>query len=161
MKLVIADTSSLISLILVQQIELVDKIFGQLYIPKAVWEELKNYDNPELDTGSIQQLENDVLEITSNNYLSIVIDYGESETVILYEEINADYLLIDDTKARTIAESLGVHCIGSIGLLIKAKQKGLVTELKPIFKNWLNNEIYFSKKLLNQILKDVGETQFD
>ena len=129
--------------------------------PKAVWEELKNYDNPELDTGSIQQLENDVLEITSNNYLSIVMDYGESETVILYEEINADYLLIDDTKARTIAESLGVHCIGTIGLLIKAKQKGLVTELKPIFKNWLNNERYFSKKLLNQILKDVDETQFD
>lgn len=85
------------------------------------------------------------------------MDYGESESVILYEEIKADYLLIDDNKARNIAESLGVNCIGSIGLLIKAKQKGILTDLRPTFVNWVNNGRYFSKKLLDKVLKDLGE----
>jgi len=39
------------------------------------------------------------------------MDYGESEPVILYGEIGADYLLIDDSKARKVAESLGVKCV--------------------------------------------------
>ena len=64
----------------------------------------------------------------------MIMDFGESESVILYQELQADFLLIDDNKARIVAESLDVNCIGSIGLLIKAKQKGLITELKPIFE---------------------------
>jgi hypothetical protein len=62
------------------------------------------------------------------------MDYGESESVILYEELNADYLLIDDNKARIIAESFDVKCIGSIGLLVIAKQKGLINGLRQIFE---------------------------
>lgn len=85
------------------------------------------------------------------------MDYGESESIILYEELNADYLIIDDNKARMIAESLDVNCIGSIGFLIKAKQKGLVNDLKSIFEKWLENERYFSKRLLNKVLLQTGE----
>ncbi|MEZ5045320.1 MAG: hypothetical protein R2828_35825 [Saprospiraceae bacterium] len=48
MKLVIADTSALISLGHVGQIELIEKIFGEFYVAEAVWKELKNYDNPDL-----------------------------------------------------------------------------------------------------------------
>jgi len=65
--------------------------------------------------------------------------------------------LIDDSKARIIAESLDVNCIGSIGLLLKAKEKGLITEIKPIFEKWISIGRYFSIKFLNKILKDIGE----
>jgi predicted nucleic acid-binding protein len=85
------------------------------------------------------------------------MDYGESESVILYNELNADYLIIDDSKARKVAESLNVNCIGSIGLLIKAKQNGLITELKPVFEKWISMHRYFSIKLLNEILNKLGE----
>lgn len=88
----------------------------------------------------------------------MIMDYGESESVILYEELQADYLLIDDNKARIIAESLDVNCIGSIGLLIIAKQKGLIVEIKPIFEKWISIGRYFSKKFLNKILTDLGES---
>ena len=89
----------------------------------------------------------------------MIMDFGESESVILYQELQADFLLIDDNKARIVAESLDVNCIGSIGLLIKAKQKGLITELKPIFEKWISIGRYFSKKLLNKILTDLGESE--
>lgn len=89
------------------------------------------------------------------------MDYGESESVILYQELNANYLLIDDQKARLMAESLGINCIGSVGLLILAKQKGLIQNLRSIFKVWQKNERYFSKKLLNEILSKTGEAPID
>ena len=157
MKLVIADTGVLISLGLVGHIDLVEKVFGNFYIANAVWEELQAYENLEFEKSLLSLLEKHVRKIKSRNHLSVIMDYGESESVILYEELNADYLLIDDNKARIIAESFDLNCIGSIGLLVKAKQKGYILDLKSIFEKWLKNERFFSKKLLNEILLQTGE----
>jgi len=157
MKLIVADTGALISLGLINRIKLIDQVFGEFYIARAVWEELKNYQNPDFISKILKELEKRVIEIHSKNHLSIIMDYGESESVILYEELNADFLLIDDGKARKIAESLNVKCIGSVGLLIKAKQKGYVDKLKPIFEYWILNDRYFSRQLLNQILIQIDE----
>ena len=157
MKLVIADTGVLISLGLVGHIDLIERVFGDFYIANAVWEELQSYENPEFEKNILFHLEKRVIKIKSKNHLSVIMDYGESESVILYEELNADYLIIDDNKARIIAESFDINCIGSIGLLVKAKQKGLVNNLNSIFEKWLDNERHFSKKLLNKILLQIGE----
>lgn len=157
MKVVVADSGALISLGHISQIDLIEKVFDEFYIAHAVWQELQEYENPEFDKSSLKELKKRVVKIKSKNYLSMIMDYGESESVILYEELQADFLLIDDNKARIVAETLDVNCIGSIGLLIKAKQKGLITELKPLFEKWISIGRYFSKKLLNKILTDLGE----
>lgn len=157
MKIVVADTGALISLGLVGHIDLIERVFGDFYIANAVWEELQVYENLEFEKSFLSYLEKRVIKIKSRNHLSVIMDYGESESVILYEELNADYLLIDDNKARMIAESFDINCIGSIGLLVKAKQKGLVSDLRSIFEKWLENERYFSKKLLNKVLLQTGE----
>ena len=161
MKIVIADTGALLSLGHVGCIDLIEKVFGDFYIAWAVWQELNDYDHPEFDKNALKELETRVVKIKSKNYLLMVMDYGESESVILYEEMGADFLLVDDNKARTLAESLNINCIGSIGLLLKAKQKELITELKPIFEKWISTGRYFSKNLLNKILLEVGETSID
>jgi len=159
MKVVVADSGALISLGHISQIDLIEKVFGEFYIAHAVWKELNEYENPELDKGVLKDVKKREIKINSRNYLSMIMDFGESESVILYQELQADFLLIDDNKARIVAESLDVNCIGSIGLLIKAKQKGLITELKPIFEKWISIGRYFSKKLLNKILTDLGESE--
>ena len=161
MKIVIADTGALISLGLVGKIEFIEKIFGDFYIADAVWEELCRYENSDFNDSILQGLQKHVVSIKSANYLSVVMDYGESESVILYKEMQADYLLIDDSKARTIAETLEIRCIGSIGLLIKAKQEGLIDALKPVFTYWLQNGRYFSRNLLNKVLVQTREEQLD
>ncbi len=158
MKIVIADTGALISLGLVDSINLIEKVFGDFFITEAVWNELNTYKNPKFTKENYKRLETKVVKIQSSNRLAMIMDYGESESVILYEELNADFLLIDDNKARFIAESMGVNCIGSLGLLIEAKSKGLISHLKPIFEVWLNNERHFSIKLLNTVLSKVGES---
>ncbi|MBI4647585.1 MAG: DUF3368 domain-containing protein, partial [Bacteroidia bacterium] len=115
MKVVVADTGALISLGLVGHINIIERVFGDFYIANAVWEELQKYENPEFEKRLLFELKKHVIKIKSRNHLSVVMDYGESESIILYEELKADYLLIDDKKARIIAESFDVNCIGSIG----------------------------------------------
>ncbi len=139
MKVVIADTGVIISLIQIKKLDLIEKVFGEYYIAKAVWIELNKYDNPKFDKSELIKLKSKVKEIRSKNYLSMVMDYGESESSILYEELKADYLLIDDNKARKIAESLNINCIGTLGLLLKAKDKKLIHELKPVFEEFIKN----------------------
>ena len=157
MKIVIADTGALISLALVECIDLIEKVFGEFYLATAVWQELNAYENLSFSREILVDLESRVISIKSPNRLGMLMDYGESESVILYEELNADYLLIDDKKARFLAESMGVNCIGSLGLLIEAKSRGLINELKPKFGTWIDNERYFSRKLLNAVLERMCE----
>ena len=96
-------------------------------------------------------------KIQNQNNLILMMDYGESESVILYKEITADFLIIDDKKARTIAESLNVKCVGTLGILYKAKKNGLIKELKPLFLELLSNKRFYSKKILNHLLVEANE----
>ncbi len=159
MRVVVADTGVIISLIHIEQLDLIEKVFGEYYIARAVWIELNNYDNQEFDKSKLKILKPKVREIHSKNYLSVVMDYGESESSILYEELKADYLLIDDNRARKIAESIGINCIGTLGLLLKANEKKIVSELRPVFEKLLQKGRYFSKGLLNNILIQIREQE--
>lgn len=85
------------------------------------------------------------------------MDYGESESVILYKELNADFLLIDDKKARDIAENLEVRCIGTLGILSSAKSTGIIKELRPLFKTLFDNNRFYSLKLINAVLERNNE----
>ena len=60
------------------------------------------------------------------------LDYGESQAIILANEISADYLIIDEKKARKIAQISGLKIIGTIGLLQKAKDIGIIRENKTM-----------------------------
>ena len=72
MKVVVADTGVIISLAHIGQIDLIEKIFVDFYIAKAVWIELNNYDNPNFDDSILADLKPKVKEINSKNYLSSV-----------------------------------------------------------------------------------------
>jgi len=156
-KVVVADTGAIISLVHVGQLGLIESIFGGYFIAEAVWQELQVYDNPDFDRSVLKDIEKRVIKIKSTNHLSMVMDFGESESVILYDDLKADFLLIDDNKARAIAESLNVKCIGSIGVLMQAKLNGSIVELRPIFQKWISSGRFFSKKLLNTVLTEIGE----
>lgn len=155
--LVIADTGPIISLAVIKKLELLNTLFDEVFVPKAVWDELnENKKNFEFDIIE-KYFKTKVRKIKSINNLTFMMDYGESEAVILYKESNAQFLLIDDKKARKIAENFQVECIGTIGILIAAKESGLISSLKPYFVNLLKNKRYYSKNLLNRILEDHSE----
>lgn len=157
--LVISDAGPIISLAVVEELIILDELFDEIYIPKAVWEELTRDESKSQHQRITDYFVDKVKDISGFNNLTFVMDYGESESVILYKEIEADYLLIDDRKARSIAETLGVQCIGTIGILSIAKERGIVKKLRPIFQTFLQEKRFYSLKLLNLILKKHNEEE--
>jgi predicted nucleic acid-binding protein len=155
--IVIADSGPIISLALINKLELLDSLFDDIIIPEAVWIEISNDDSKPFHKRICAYFKDKVQQIKGFNDLTFIMDYGESESVILYKEVQANFLLIDDKKARTIAENLGINCIGTLGLLSIAKDKQLFDKLKPIFEDLLKNNRFYSIWLLNAILTQKGE----
>jgi uncharacterized protein len=155
--LVIADSGPIFSLALIDRLDILNELFDDVKIPEAVWNEI-TYDETKLDYSKLYIFFKDkTCQIEGLNELAFVMDYGESESLILYKELHADFLLIDDRKARKIAESLDINGIGLIGLLSIAKDKGLIKLLRPIFETFLQNKRFYSVELLNAILVARGE----
>ena len=151
--LVIADSGPIFSLSLIDKLDILNSIFDDIKIPLAVWNEI-TYDKRKPDFNKLFSFFKDkTFQISSFNELTFVMDYGESESVILYKELQADFLLIDDKKARKIAENLGIKCIGVLGILSIAKDKGLIKSLRPIFEMFLKNKRLYDIDLLNTVLK--------
>ncbi|MGB3850634.1 MAG: DUF3368 domain-containing protein [Tunicatimonas sp.] len=155
--LVIADSGPIISLALVNKLDVLTLLFDDVKIPTAVWNEI-TADESNLFYQKISSFFRDkVAPIKGPNDLAFVMDYGEAESVILYREAQANFLLIDDKKARMIAENLGINCIGTLGILLTAKDKGSIDNLRSIFVEFLANKRFYSLQLLNNVLKQAGE----
>ena len=160
-RLVIADSGPIFSLAVINKLEILNVLFESIKIPFAVWEEItlhKTTDNYQRIQSFFQDK---IQKIEGFNELTFLMDYGESESVVLYKELQADFLLIDDKKARKIAENLGVNCIGTIGLLSVAKEKNIISELRPFFEIFIENKRFYSITLLNTILEKHNEVEIN
>jgi len=157
--LVIADAGPIFSLAIIDKLELLNEIFDDIKIPRAVWNEITLDKTTTFYSKIHDYFEHKISDISGFNELSMIMDYGESESVMLYKELNAQFLLIDDKKARKIAENFDIKCVGTLGLLLMAREKHLVDKLKPLFETLLNNDRYYSINLLNKILDKYKEAQ--
>lgn len=77
--------------------------------------------------------------------------------MILAEEIKADLCIIDDLLARKYAKYLGLNITGTLGILIKAKEKTIIPSVKPLMDELIKNNIYIDNKLYNNILELTKE----
>ena len=150
--LLIADTSPIISHLLIKQFDLLAELFPNYLIPQAVWEELNSHHEILTYQEELAQLSTQVQSVVFHFPIS-GIERGETEAILLCQEVSADYLLIDDQKA----ELFGIRCIGTLGLLYLAKQRGLVVALRPLFEALLRYRRYYAKRTLNYFLEQAGE----
>jgi len=124
---VVSNTTPLITLAIIDKLDILKELYGKVYIPNAVLEEVKAGKGKkgyfEIDTMEWiipQKITNEF----SMNYL-IDLDDGEAETIILAEELQADIVLIDEKLARGFAEMRGLTLSGSLGVLLEAKKRGI------------------------------------
>lgn len=157
--LVIADAEPIFSLALVDKLGILSFIFEEVKIPKAIWEEITYNEQVEYYYRIKGFFEDRIIQIKSVNEFDLIMDKGESEAITLYKEIGAEFLLIDDKKARKIAENLEVKCIGTLGLLSIAKDIGVIDELRPLFDKFQSNGRYYATDLLNAILEQHEENK--
>ncbi len=138
-RLIIADSGPIFSLALIDKLDILTSLFSEVRIANAVWEEITLNKKISYFTKVYDFFISRTVKIKGFNELTFIMDYGESESLILYKELEADYLLIDDKKARLIAENFEMKCIGVIGILVIAKNRNLIKEVRPYFKTFLNN----------------------
>ena len=89
--------------------------------------------------------------------LSILVDPGEAEAIALAQTIADSIVLLDDSQARRVAERFHIPRIGTLGILRKAKKQGLIAVIRPHVEYLRANNIYMADKLVEAVLRDVGE----
>ena len=154
--ILIADSSALIALAVIDKLDLLDTLFGQVYIPRAVYDEVSKQSKGESEKLALY-CKDKVLDIASNINFNITLGLGESEAIILYKEKEADYLLCDDKKAKKFARNFGVNVIGSLGILLKAKENKLIAELTPLIDNLKISQIFIDDQTCELVLRMANE----
>lgn len=126
--IVVSDTTPLISLLKIDKVYLLEKLFGKILIPQAVFDELV-IDKRFIEEADIirnnSQIE--VKEVGSLEAVDILrrvtgLDIGESEAIVL-----ADVLLMDEAKGRNVSKDLGHKVMGTIGIIMVAYEENLLT----------------------------------
>ena len=162
--IVISDTTPIISLIKMEQLYLLHKLFGMVYIPKAVYNELINNHNYfdeariVIDCGFIitEEVENKKSVSILRNFTGL--DAGESEAIILADEKQSDVLLMDEHKGRQVAKKMGIPITGTIGILIQAYDENLLTkeEINRCICLLKKNNIRISESLYNKLKEHIS-----
>jgi len=156
--ILVADCSALIALATCDGLHLLDRLFGSVVVPEAVYREAVISDKPQ--ARQLQAYLHGRVKMIDPSYpilLDGVSDLGETEAMILYRQLAADRLLIDDRRGRRVARINGIKIIGSLGVLLAAKQAGLIDAVKPYVLQLSASELYLSNDLIATVIEIAGE----
>ena len=155
--IVVSDTSPLCNLVLVNHLWLLREIYKVVIIPTIVAEELAAAND--INIQNIFTLEwIQTRELTNPNFATRLcqergLDIGEAQAIALAIELKADDLLIDERLGRQEALQLNLPIIGILGILVLAKQKGLISAVKPVMDSLLEKAgFWISIQLYDRIL---------
>lgn len=148
-KIVITDTSCFIILSKVGALDLLEKLYQEVFttteVAQEFGEEMPTWviiENP--DTKKQKELEQEV-------------DEGEASALALALEKEDSLLILDDYQARRLAQKLNLEFTGTIGVLIKAKLKGIIPSIRPIRNHIKQTNFRLSEELEKKALIEAGE----
>jgi predicted nucleic acid-binding protein len=145
---VVADSTCLIGLERIGRLDLLPIVFEKILVPPAVQKEF-GVQVPWL-----------TVSIPSNKplieSLQLLVDEGEAEAISLANELGWR-IVLDDRYARVIAQRLGLRVIGTIGILLRAKQLPVVAAIRPLIDDLEKNGFYISASLKEEALRRAGE----
>lgn len=152
--IVVSDASPLINLSVVGHLELLHQLYGSLKIPQAVSKEIIKADQSVPSWIEICPVSNKAL-VTA---LIVELDPGEAEAIALAVELSADLLLIDERIGRKMAARFGLRFTGILGVLVEAKNKGLIPAIKPIVDDLrFKAGFWVGESLYRRVLQAAGE----
>ncbi len=156
--LLIADSSSLITLSVAESLHLLELLYGEVKVPLSVYNEVTSENKPE-SAVLHEYLKDRTIKVSSDEIVikDFSLGAGEIEAMILYKRLKADLLLIDDKRARKIAGLNDIKTIGSLGVLLEAKERKMIHEIRPALLKIYKSDIYLSAELYNYVLIKSGE----
>jgi predicted nucleic acid-binding protein len=160
---IVSNASPLINLARIGKLDLLRELYGKLFIPDGVWNEIVVEGTGQPGADEVKEaVWIERREVKNKQLVQALLqemDAGEAEAIVLALEERADWLLMDEHLGREIAGHFKLHCIGLVGVLILAKHKGLISAIKPCLDG-LTDLAGFRLKdsLYTRILRDENET---
>lgn len=156
--ILVADCSALIALATCDALALLDQLFGTVVVPGTVYREATVGNKPEAEQLRVYlQGRVRALDPESTVLLDGFSDTGETEAMLLYRQLQADYLLIDDRRGRRMARINNIQVIGSLGVLLSAKRAGIIAAVRPYMQRLSESDLYLSDALMSTVLEIAGE----
>jgi predicted nucleic acid-binding protein len=158
--ILVADCSALIALAVCDSLSLLERLFDSVVVPETVYREATQPDKKQAPVLKAF-LEGKVRPVDLSGYvfLDAYADAGETEAMLLYKQLSADKLLIDDRRGRKVAKINRISTIGSLGVLLAAKEKGLIEAVSPLLRRLENSDIHLSPRLIATVLDLAEETR--
>jgi predicted nucleic acid-binding protein len=159
-RLVVVNTTPIIALSLIGELDLLRSLYNQLVVPSAVEAEVLAGGRGGI--GSSELREASWLRIASlqdprRAELLVDLDRGEAEVLALAQELNADLVIMDERLGRLHARRLGLTLTGTMGVLLRAKQLGHVKAVAPLIGRLRQGGIHLSDELVTEALMLADE----
>ncbi len=157
--IIVSDKSPITNLIQIGKLDLLRVLYQKIVIPSEVFSELAYLENQKTILEKEYWIEpRQCSDKSLMPELLTKVDKGEAEAISLALELKADFILIDEQTGRNVAEEYGLKITGILGVLVQAKQKMLISEVR-FYMEQLREEAGFRIHpcLFEQILKMVGE----
>lgn len=160
--IVVSNTSPIFYLSTIGQLDLLRQLYGEIIIPNAVFNELTNVGNTDASAAIVPTISwiqaQPVSDQAFINTLRVELDPGEAEAIALAVELNANRLLIDERLGRAAAMRSALQVTGVLGILIAAKRRKLIQEVKPLLDALIEQVgFWVDERLYAEVLQTVGE----
>jgi hypothetical protein len=160
--IIISNTTPLIGLASLRRFDLLHSLFDKIYIPQAVYQEAvilgREVGGAKHEVTTATWIET----VTVTNQVAVkmlleTLDRGEAETIILALEMGADWVLMDEKRGRRKLTELNLNKIGTLGILLKAKQLGLLPVIRPEIEQLCSHGFSLSQAVIDSVLQQAGE----
>ena len=161
--IVVSDTTPLISLLKTGRLDTLEKLFGEVRIPDAVFEELTTNPRYSDEAATIRSYPYiDIISVSDTDAVEQVsredgLDLGESEAIVLTQEISADLLLMDEARGRDVARSMGLRITGTVGILLLSYERGILDrdEIKDCVERLRDANRFIGERYLQMLLERI------
>lgn len=154
---IVSDTTAISNLIQFGEIQLLQKIFGEIIIPRTVQKELLKLKSHSILVNKFIHFDWVTVKNSTQSpnfkQLKKVLDDGEAEAISMAIELKADFLIIDEKEGRRIASEKDLKVIGTLGVLIEARKRGFIESLEKKALELKEKGFWVSQGLINQIIE--------
>ncbi len=161
MSVLVSNSGPLIALSGIDRLDLLDSLFGKVFIPEEVAQECLAGGAAGSGVASFQKFEGfQVIQLPDppNPLLTALLDIGESRAIELALQLQPSILLMDELRGRKVARNIyGIQVVGTGRVLIEAKRANLINAVLPLLAKIRANGYWLSDRITDEIIKQAGE----
>ncbi|HMZ60745.1 MAG TPA: DUF3368 domain-containing protein [Leptospiraceae bacterium] len=157
----VSNTTPLINFYSIQRLDILEKLFQRIIIPEAVANEIR--EKEKRFSGVSEILNSSFIEVhkiknyTFANNLKIDVDDGEAEAIVLSIELEIRLIILDELSARSLCKYHNLYALGSIGCLVLAKEKDIISSIRPFLDGFREKGNFWIKESLYESILKIYE----